>query len=90
MLETEKAEFNVVRKHQGNLWLEVAEQVSDQGKRVHVPLRITNEDNYSIDSYPDDVQKTIRTLSPGDTVRAILSSPSKDAPDWRIKQIEIW
>jgi uncharacterized protein (DUF1501 family) len=78
MLETERAEYRVVRRQNNYLWLEVL-RGGDQGMRVSVPIRDAD--------YADHVQRTIATLDAGEVVEAVLVSEDERRPDWKVDDI---
>jgi serine protease inhibitor len=79
MLVTEPSQFQVVRKQNGNLWLEVQEK-RDQGRRVSVPLFHGD--------YDDEIEDALDSMSVGDLCVLTLQSDSEKAPDWRVLDIE--
>jgi hypothetical protein len=79
MLVTDASWFEVVRKQNGNLRLEVRGS-RDQGRRISVPVRH--------ETYDGETERTLTSLSVGDECQVVLQSDSESAPDWRVQTIE--
>lgn len=78
MLVTDASWFEVVRKQNSDLWLEVRGN-RDQGRRISVPTRH--------EEYEEDTEGKLRSLSVGDECKLTLQSNSKNAPNWRVQGI---
>lgn len=79
MLVTDASWFEVVRKQNSDLWLEVRGN-RDQGRRISVPTRH--------EEYEEDTEEKLQSLSVGDECELTLQSSSKNAPDWRVQEIK--
>jgi hypothetical protein len=68
MLVTDASWFEVVRKQNGNLRLEVRGS-RDQGRRISVPVRH--------ETYDGETERTLTSLSVGDECQVVLQSDSE-------------